>query len=133
VWTAAAEATKSQVSSQIYSLTLQYNTAPYDDVNIMALAMDEAHSTQGSVYNRYIMGIVNGTPGAVNVSSYAQGMHLLAEGKRIRWDGAEGLQTLTKSHNVSGEFQVQKSTASLNVYAEAPVNNNYLQMVASGH
>ena len=56
-----------------------YLTAPgavhlYDGINLAALAMVEAKSTVPSVYAPYIAKIGDGTPGAVTVYSFAQGV-----------------------------------------------------------
>jgi len=132
VWTEEADATKSQVPSAAFSTTLQYNESPYDGLIVMALAMDEAHSVKGSVYNNDIMRIFNGGPGATDVSSYAQGLKLIKEGKAIRWDGSEGLQTLNQYHNTTGNFEVQAATPSLSLKVVGSVSPTYLQEVAKG-
>ncbi|MDR2988144.1 MAG: ABC transporter substrate-binding protein [Nocardiopsaceae bacterium] len=132
VWTHQFAAAKSQIPSSAGGTTLQYNESPYDGLMVMALAMEEAHSTKGPVYNKYIMKIFNGSPGAVAVSSYAQGKKLIAEGKAIRWDGAEGLQTLNSFHNTTGNFEVQAATASLSLRVAGSVNSAYLRQVAGG-
>lgn len=132
VWSNEANATKSQVPQTLFTLRLQYNESPYDGVMVMALAMDEAHSTKGAVYDRYMMRIFNGSPGAIAVSSYSQGKKLIAEGKPIRWDGAEGPQTINKYHNTAGNFEVQASSASLQVKVVGKVSAKDLAKIATG-
>lgn len=61
----------------------------YDGLNIMAIAMVEAHSTDPSVYVKYIKRVTN-NPGATVVGSYAQAVRLLKKGKRIQYWGAAG-------------------------------------------
>jgi branched-chain amino acid transport system substrate-binding protein len=62
-----------------------------DSVTLCALAMDAAHSTNGTVIAPWILKIANGTqPGAVLVHTYAQGKQVLASGKPIHFVGAYG-------------------------------------------
>lgn len=66
---------------------------------IFALAMDAAHSTVGSVYNRYIPQVVAPGKGKVKVYSYAQGVAALKAGKNIQYIGPLGAMTLNRYHN----------------------------------
>lgn len=61
----------------------------YDATNIMALAMDAAHSTNPTVYVKYIKKVTDNPKGIV-VTNYAQGAKLLKEGKTISYQGAVG-------------------------------------------
>ncbi|NMP24120.1 ABC transporter substrate-binding protein [Sulfobacillus harzensis] len=63
--------------------------ATYDAANILALAMDAAHSTNPTVYVKYIRKVTDNPSGQV-VTNYAQGAKLLKEGKQISYQGAVG-------------------------------------------
>jgi branched-chain amino acid transport system substrate-binding protein len=65
------------------------NRINYDGTIMLALAMTAAHSTDPSVYVKYIKQI-SGQSGTV-VTSYAQGVAALKAGKKIYYDGAEGV------------------------------------------
>lgn len=81
-----------------------YNEAYYDAFNIMALAMVLAKTTNPSKWNADITKITNPRPGAVTVSTYAQGLQALKQGKSIRYVGASGAVNLDQRHNSSGVF-----------------------------
>ncbi|HLH64069.1 MAG TPA: ABC transporter substrate-binding protein [Solirubrobacteraceae bacterium] len=84
----------------------------YDGLNILALAMIEAKSTVGSVYNSYIEGIVTPKPGAVVVDSFAAGKQALAEGKKIQYVGVLGPVVFDRYHNSAGTFAANMFTTS---------------------
>lgn len=67
----------------------------YDGLNIMALAMDESHSTVPSVYVKYIKRVTY-NPGGEVVSNYAQGLAALKAGKKIQYEGASGQLVFNK-------------------------------------
>jgi branched-chain amino acid transport system substrate-binding protein len=83
----------------------------YDGINIMALAMIEAHSTVGSVYNPFILKVIQPKAGAVVVGNYADGMAALAAGKQIQYVGVLGQPTFDQYHNSAGEFDANKFNA----------------------
>jgi branched-chain amino acid transport system substrate-binding protein len=88
-----------------------YLTAPgavhlYDGINLAALAMVEAKSTSPSVYAPYIEKIADGTPGAVVVYSFAQGLAALKAGKTIRYEGPGGPTSFDSFHDSTGIFQI---------------------------
>jgi ABC-type branched-subunit amino acid transport system substrate-binding protein len=88
-----------------------YLTAPgavhlYDGINLAALAMLEAKSTVPSVYAPYILTIGDGTPGAVVVYSFAQGIAELKAGKAIRYEGPGGPTSFDSFHDSTGIFQI---------------------------
>jgi ABC-type branched-subunit amino acid transport system substrate-binding protein len=88
-----------------------YLTAPgavhlYDGINLAALAMIEAKSTNPSVYKPFIEKIGDGTPGAVVVNSFAQGAAALKQGKAIRYEGPGGPTSFDAFHDSTGLFQV---------------------------
>lgn len=74
----------------------------YDAVTIVALAMDHAHSSNPKVWNRRVTAVSN-APGHI-VTNYAQGLHLLKEGKKINYTGASGPDTYNSHHNEFGSF-----------------------------
>lgn len=79
-----------------------YAQAFYDQVIMQALAADAAHSTKGSVYDKYIEKVTEPGPGKTIVYSYAQGKKALAEGKQIEYVGASGRIVFDKYHNSFG-------------------------------
>jgi ABC-type branched-subunit amino acid transport system substrate-binding protein len=83
-----------------------YAMGGYDSVNIVALAMLAAGSTQPSVFNRYIQGITAPAPGALKVYSFAQGKAALSKHERIQYVGATGVLDFNKWHNSNGDFEV---------------------------
>ncbi|NNN16686.1 MAG: ABC transporter substrate-binding protein [Acidimicrobiaceae bacterium] len=88
----------SQWSSDPYSMT------DYDGINIMALAMLEAKSTNPKVYNSDILSVTQPGANKVDVYSYAQGKALLAQGKQIRLVGSGGAVDFNQYHNFGGAF-----------------------------
>jgi ABC-type branched-subunit amino acid transport system substrate-binding protein len=109
-WTAydkALLASSAQVPNPAQWANQEYSEWPYDAVNIMALAMLAAHSTQPSVYNRYVERVVQGVPGAKVVYTFRQGKAALAAGQKIRYVGASGDITFDRWHNSTGEFEAQ--------------------------
>ncbi|HVD02045.1 MAG TPA: ABC transporter substrate-binding protein [Candidatus Dormibacteraeota bacterium] len=83
----------------------------YDGMNIAALAMIEAGSTVGSVYNSYFEKVVAPSSGAVVVSNYADGKKALAQGKKIQYVGVIGAVVFDSNHNSAGEFAANMFTA----------------------
>lgn len=86
-----------------------FSETVYDSVVITALAMQESKSVNPRAYNSYIPKIANASRGAVQVHSYAQGLHELALGKRIQYIGAIGAFSLNKYHNSPGGFEIINS------------------------
>jgi branched-chain amino acid transport system substrate-binding protein len=78
----------------------------YDSVNIMALAMVAAKSTDPATYNPFISKVTTPGSGVVQVSSYQAGKAALAQGKQIQYVGAGGLIVFNAHHNSTGAFQV---------------------------
>ncbi len=76
----------------------------YDGIMVMALAMEAAHSTKPSVYNSYMTKVTMSRPGAVEVHSFAQGVHELKAGHQIYYVGVTGPVVFNKYHNSTGEF-----------------------------
>jgi branched-chain amino acid transport system substrate-binding protein len=70
------------------------NRINYDGTIMLALAMTAAHSTDPAVYVKYIKQISGGT--GTMVTSYAQGVAALKAGKKIYYNGAEGVYNFNK-------------------------------------
>jgi ABC-type branched-subunit amino acid transport system substrate-binding protein len=85
-----------------------YSVADYDSVIIMALAMDAAHSTAPSVYNRFITKVTAPSAGATVVHSYAAGKAALAKGKHIQYVGAVGPLHFNRWHNAGNAFALER-------------------------
>jgi branched-chain amino acid transport system substrate-binding protein len=88
-----------------------YLTAPgavhlYDAINLAALAMVEAKSTTAATYAPYLAKVGDGTPGAVVVYSYAQGLAELKAGKQIRYEGPGGPTSFDSYNDSTGLFQI---------------------------
>jgi len=87
----------------------------YDSVNIMALAMVAAGTSDPATYNKFVSKVTASTQGATKVYSFDQGRKALARGQSIQYVGASGDITFDAFHNSSGSFQV----ARLNAAADA--------------
>lgn len=88
--------------------------ALYDGGSILALAMDMAHSTKGSVYNSYVPKVSTAAPGAVVVHTYADGLHALKQGKRIDYVGVDGQASFNRFHISDDSFGVYGLTTTGN-------------------
>lgn len=77
----------------------------YDGINLAALAMDMSGSTQGSKYKADILKIAEGSPGAVNVSTYAEGLKALKAGKKIHYIGVGGSYQFDSYQTAFGPFE----------------------------
>lgn len=76
----------------------------YDGITVMSLAMDAAHSTTPSVYNKYMPKVTSARKGAVVVHTYAAGLKALKAGHQIQYVGVTGPVAFDNFHNSSGEF-----------------------------
>lgn len=76
----------------------------YDGIIVMALAMQAAHNTSPSVYNSYMTKVTAKRAGAVEVHSFAQGVHELKAGHQIYYVGVTGPIAFNRYHNSTGEF-----------------------------
>jgi len=110
VWNTALLASASQVKNAASYAGQIYAEVPYDNVNMLALAMLAAKSTNPVVFNPYIASI---TTGQIVVHTFAQGKAALAQGKTIDYVGVEGQIHFDKYHNSAGVW------AALN-----PITNN---------
>ncbi len=83
----------------------------YDGINLAALAMVMSGSTQGSKYKADILKIAAGGPGAITVSSYAQGLKALKAGKKIHYVGVGGSYKFDSYQTAFGPFEDDQYTA----------------------
>ena len=80
----------SQVKNPDQYVGHPYAISDYDAVNITALAMVMASSTDPTKYNTLITKVTAESSGAVVVNSYADGLAALKDGKVIQYVGASG-------------------------------------------
>lgn len=85
----------------------------YDAMNIIALAMLEAKSTNPTKYVSDIMKVANG-PGQ-NVYDFKTGAAAIAAGKAINYQGASGPEDFNQYHNVTGAFEADTFTPTGNL------------------
>jgi ABC-type branched-subunit amino acid transport system substrate-binding protein len=116
-FTQALLAVKGKVANTQTGDFTTYFTAPgavhlYDGMNLAALAMIAAGSTQTAKWQPYITTIGDGVPGAVVVNSFAQGVRELKAGKKIRYVGPGGPTSFDSYHDSPGIFQIDTYTAS---------------------
>jgi branched-chain amino acid transport system substrate-binding protein len=112
VWDRALLASTSQVQKASTYNNQIYAEVPYDNVNMIALAMLAAKSTTPSVYNPFIRKI---TEGSTVVHTFAEGKTALAAGKTIDYVGVEGPVHFDKYQNSAGVW------AGLSPITNAPV------------
>jgi Periplasmic binding protein len=104
-------AVKGKVSSAQTGNFTTYFTAPgavhlYDGINLAALAMIAAGSTDNAKWQPFITSIGDGVPRAVVVNSFAQGAAALKAGKKIRYVGPGGPTSFDAFHDSPGIFQI---------------------------
>jgi ABC-type branched-subunit amino acid transport system substrate-binding protein len=104
----------------------------YDGINLMALAMQMAHSTSGPAYNADIAKIAAGVPGAVAVDSYAAGLAALKSGHHIRYVGVGGPIHFNAFHNSPGNFSASGFTASGSPALLGVIPGTQVQQLLSG-
>jgi ABC-type branched-subunit amino acid transport system substrate-binding protein len=109
-------AVKGKVSGAQTGDFTTYFTAPgavhlYDGMNLAALAMIAAGSTETAKWMPYLTSIGDGVPGAVVVNSFAQGVRELKAGKKIRYEGPGGPTSFDAFHDSPGIFQIDTYTA----------------------
>ncbi|HEY3903343.1 MAG TPA: ABC transporter substrate-binding protein [Streptosporangiaceae bacterium] len=110
-FTKALLAVKGKVSGAQTGNFTTYFTAPgavhlYDGMNLAALAMVAAHSTDVAKWQPFITTIGDGVPGAVVVNSFAAGVAALKAGKKIRYIGPGGPTSFDAFHDSPGIFQI---------------------------
>jgi ABC-type branched-subunit amino acid transport system substrate-binding protein len=112
-----------------------YFTAPgavhlYDGMNLAALAMIAAGSTDVAKWKPYLESIGNGVPGAVVVNSFAQGVSELKAGKKIRYIGPGGPTSFDSFHTSPGIFQIDTYTAAGVVNVSGNITADQLRAVS---
>lgn len=124
-WKSAFTAVKSQEPKPADQwLNSSFAIAGYDGAIVMALAMDDAKSTDPKVFNADIPKVTTAAPGAVQVHSYAQGRQALAQGKRIQYVGATGVIAFDRYHNSPGGFEIIDSKFNfIKAYSAAQINS----------
>lgn len=85
-----------------------FSESGYDAVIVLALAMDAAKSTDGSVYNKDIMQVTAPGAGKQVVYTYAAGKAALAAGHQIQYIGASGPILFNAYHNSFGSQAVEE-------------------------
>jgi branched-chain amino acid transport system substrate-binding protein len=88
-----------------------FSESGYDAAIVLALAMDAAKSTDGSVYNKYVAQVTAPGPGKQVVYTYAAGKAALAAGHQIQYIGASGPILFDKYHNSFGSQAVEEFPA----------------------
>lgn len=91
-----------QVSDPAKYLTSPNTAIGYAQVILVALAATEAHSVTSSVFNNDIMSIANPGRGKKVVYTYAEGVKLLKQHKKIQYIGPAGAYSFNKYHNSYG-------------------------------
>lgn len=112
-------------------VTDSYSAADYDSVTLAALAADYAKSLKPSAFNRYILSISNGVPGAIVVHTYAQGVAALAKGEKIHYVGASGAISFDKYHNWGPGYEIAKLTSG-GVHVEQVIPSTVLEQLLLG-
>jgi ABC-type branched-subunit amino acid transport system substrate-binding protein len=101
-------ASGSQVPKPGQWSTDPYSMTYYDAVNVMALAMLAAKSTDPKVFNADIQKVTEPGTGKTVVSTFAAGKTALAAGKQIQYVGAGGPIVFNHWHNSTGAFEAAK-------------------------
>lgn len=81
-----------------------YNLQYYDLLNVTALAIEAAGTTDASVWTEYVRAVAEG-PGTV-VYTYEQGIEALRNGEEIDYSGVSGEMNYTDTGVVSGLFGI---------------------------
>jgi ABC-type branched-subunit amino acid transport system substrate-binding protein len=115
--------TWSQVVSQPFSYVGGFM---YDGTIMAALAMVAAHSTDPTVYNKYITAITQPGPGKTTVYSFADGVKLLKEGKQIKYSGITGPLIFNQYHRPTGDYGAFTDTIGGNPTQIATISANSL-------
>jgi len=105
-----------------------YLTAPgavhlYDGINLAALAMVAAKSTNPSVYRAYLSKV---SSGAVSVHTFAQGIAALKKGETINYTGPGGPTKFNGYNESNGIFQIDTYTPSGQVKVVGNIPNAWM-------
>jgi branched-chain amino acid transport system substrate-binding protein len=101
----------------------------YDGINLAALAMIKAQSTDPSVYSPDIITIGNGTPGAAVCYSFAACATALKAGTAIRYEGPGGPTSFDNFHDSTGIFQIDTYSADGTVNVTGNLSADQLRAV----
>ncbi|MGH9059627.1 MAG: ABC transporter substrate-binding protein, partial [Acidimicrobiales bacterium] len=112
-----------------------YLTAPggvhlYDGVNLAALAMIEAKSTNPAKYQSFIVPLANGVSGAVVVHSFKDAVAALKAGKKIRYEGPGGPINFDSYHTSNGIFQIDTYSPTGQVKIVGNIPNAHLRALS---
>jgi ABC-type branched-subunit amino acid transport system substrate-binding protein len=120
-WQAGLQADASGVEAPVAQwVNDPYSMAAWDSVNIIALAIEMAKSSDPKVFNADISKVANAGAGAVVVHDFATGKAAILAGKTIQYVGATGPVALDRYNNSPGGFEiVSASGAALGVYTSA--------------
>jgi ABC-type branched-subunit amino acid transport system substrate-binding protein len=134
-FTQALLAVKGKVANAQTGDFTTYFTAPgavhlYDGMNLAALAMIAAGSTDPAKWKPFITSIGDGVPGAVTVYSFAQGVNALKAGKKIRYVGPGGPTSFDSFHDSPGIFQIDTYTAAGAVQVSGNISAAQLRAVS---
>ena len=134
-FTKALLAVKGKVSGAQTGDFTTYFTAPgavhlYDGMNLAALAMVAAGSTNVAKWKPWIARIGDGVPGAVVVHSFAAGVAALKAGKKIRYIGPGGPTSFDAYHDSPGIFQIDTYSPSGAVKVAGAITDAQLRAVA---
>jgi branched-chain amino acid transport system substrate-binding protein len=134
-FTQALLAVKGKVANAQTGDFTTYFTAPgavhlYDGMNLAALAMIAAGSTDTAKWQPFIATIGDGVPGAVVVNSFAQGVRELKAGKKIRYVGPGGPTSFDAYHDSPGIFQIDTYTAAGAVQVSGNITAAQLRAVS---
>jgi branched-chain amino acid transport system substrate-binding protein len=133
-FTKALLAVKGKVSGAQTGDFTTYFTAPgavhlYDGMNLAALAMIAAGSTDVAKWKPWIAKIGDGVPGAVVVNSFAAGAAALKAGHKIRYVGPGGPTSFDAFHDSPGIFQIDTYSASGAVVVSGNISATELRAV----
>jgi neutral amino acid transport system substrate-binding protein len=128
-------AVKGKVSGAQTGNFSTYYTAPgavhlYDGINLAALSMIAAKSTNTATWKPWIAKIGDGVPGAVVVHSFAQGVAALKQGKQIRYIGPGGPTSFDAYHDSPGIFQIDTYTPTGAVKVSGGISPTQLRAVS---
>ena len=134
-FTQALLAVKGKVANAQTGDFTTYFTAPgavhlYDGMNLAALAMIAAGSTDTAKWQPFIATIGGGVPGAVVVNSFAQGVTELKAGKHIRYVGPGGPTSFDSFHDSPGIFQIDTYTTTGMVQVSGNITAAQLRAVS---
>ncbi len=96
----------------------------YDALNVLALAVDAAGSTDGDAVGAKMRTVAN--PPGTTVSDYATGYKDLKAGQKINYDGASGPMDFNEHNNVFGGFDAVQADSSGNIQVLTTVSAQQL-------